>query len=873
MGAKQGDGDSGSGSTAGVEARHAALRDRLIRVAVEARLFGKARKQVKVGRYVVERPLDAGGMGSVYLARDPQLDRPVAIKLLSAGLENDEQMRRRVVREARAMAKLSDPHVAVVFEVGESDGVVFVAMEYLPGPNLRSWLAQEDHEPGAIIALFVQAGRGLAAAHDKGLVHRDFKPDNVVIDEAGRAKVIDFGLARSKEDPLRGTLDPESHPPASGISEQTMTGALAGTPAYMAPEQWLGADADARTDQYSFCVALAEALTGHRPKPIRSTDEAEKAEPAAWTTGVDVPRHVAEAVARGLATNPDKRFASMQELLLALQPAAPRRGRTLIAVAGVAIAVTATTFALTRGGARSCEVRAPALPRPWNDDARVAMRAAFGQTAIVYAQPVADATVAALDDWTASYAAASEDVCNAEGSDVAAACLGQAAAAFSDLVDELDDPGASGVAGALDWVHSLPPPESCLDPQRRPLLALEVSSEARAALYEARRLSASLQTPAATEDMPRRIERGIAASRRAAELATESDPAFIAAAHLIEGHLYLREGDKAESERSLRRAVELAESAGDVRTRVKATIELVYVVGSDRDRTVEALTLADQAQGALESFAAPVTWRAGLLSHRASVVAHARGTEPVEEDAVALQQHALALLEDLLGLDHPATIGAAINVGVYASYGKQPELARTILREALPRADATWGPEHPLTGRLRGTLGMAELRGGNADEAARLLTESLEVRRRALGDDHQQVASARYNLAQAQIRQDDWAGAAAQLAAGVEIRESLVGPEDPSLIPWLYAIGDVEVKRGRFTEARAILERALSLCEFDGAPPRDFARIRFALARATVAHDPAAARVLARSARATFEREGYTTAASEVAEFLETLAP
>jgi len=853
------------------EARHAALRDRLIRVAVEIQLFGKPRNQVKIGRYVVERPLDAGGMGSVYLAHDPQLDRPVAIKLLSAGLENDEQMRRRVVREARAMAKLSDPHVAVVYEVGDSDGAVFVAMEYLPGPNLRSWLSERERTQEAIVELFVQAGRGLAAAHDKGLIHRDFKPDNVVIDEAGRAKVIDFGLARSSEDPLRGTLDPDSRQPYRPSEEQTRTGALAGTPAYMAPEQWLGAEADARTDQYSFCVSLAEALTGQRPRPIRSTDDAEKAEPAAWTMGTDVPRHVADAVTRGLATKPGRRFESMVALLEALQPAPSRRRVTFIAVAALAAAVGAMTWALARDAAHACEVEAPPLPRVWSNDTREVLRVAFGETAIAYAQPVAEATIAALDAWSSSYAVASEDVCNAEGAELTATCLAQLGTAYGQLLDELDDPGASGVAGAVDWTSSLPAPQSCLDPQRRPNLARVVSAEAWQALYEARRLAASLQTPASAGDMPRRIERGVAAARNAAKLAEAADPAFVAAARIVEGHLLLREGDKAGSEQSLRRAIELAESAGDARTRVKAMIELVYVVGSDRDRTVEALTLADQAQGVLESFAAPDAWRAALLSHRASVVAHARGDEPVDEDAVALQRRALELLESRLGSDHPATVGATINLGVYASYAKQPELALETLRAVLPRADAAWGPDHPLAGRLRGTLGMAELRAGDADEAARLLTDSLAVRRRALGDEHQQVASARYNLSQALIQQDDWAGASEQLRAGVAIREKLVGPDDPSLIPWLYAIGSVEVRRTRFAEARTILDRALSLCEFDGAPPIDFAKIRFALAQATVAKDPAAARVLAQSAHATFEREGITKAASEVAEFLESL--
>jgi hypothetical protein len=268
-----------------------------------------ATPQGKVARYVIERELGRGGMGIVLLAHDPQLDRKVAVKLVRKS--EDPTARARLVREARAMARLSHPNVVTIHDVGElPDGEVFLAMEVVDGPTLREALLGAGRpSPSEVVALFAQAGRGLAAAHAVGLVHRDFKPENVLVGPDGRVRVTDFGLARAETEPAAAAL--------------TGAGLVMGTPAYMAPEQHIGVAATDRADQYAFCVALFEALTGERPHAGTSLQEISAAklrdQRKPWPTTSVVPASVRAAIDRGLARDPGHRFPSMAELLAILE--------------------------------------------------------------------------------------------------------------------------------------------------------------------------------------------------------------------------------------------------------------------------------------------------------------------------------------------------------------------------------------------------------------------------------------------------------------------------------------------------------------------------------------------------------------------------
>nr|MBA3393985.1 serine/threonine protein kinase [Deltaproteobacteria bacterium] len=259
-----------------------------------------------IGHFVIREKLGEGGMGTVLAARDADLGRPVALKVVKRGVDHPAY-RARLLREAQVMARLEHPNVLRVYEVGSDRGRLFIAMELVDGVTLAAWLRVQRRPWREVLAMFAQVGAGLAAVHRAGLVHRDFKPDNVLVDREGRARVADFGLARL--DPGTGVASPEL------ALSLTRTGVLLGTPGYMAPEQYLDGNVDARADQFSFCVALAEALRGGRGRPKQLED-------VHWG---DVPRAVREVIARGSSVNAAERFASIDALLAALARAAGHR--------------------------------------------------------------------------------------------------------------------------------------------------------------------------------------------------------------------------------------------------------------------------------------------------------------------------------------------------------------------------------------------------------------------------------------------------------------------------------------------------------------------------------------------------------------------
>ncbi|HEV7557078.1 MAG TPA: protein kinase, partial [Kofleriaceae bacterium] len=289
----------------------------------------------RLGRYQLVRELGAGSMGEVWDARDTELDRFVALKVLRPSV-GDGVARARLVREARAMARLRHPNVITVFDAATIDGRDVIAIERIDGTTLASWLAA-GHARRDVFATLVAAGRGLAAAHAAGIVHRDFKPQNVLVESgaSGRVVVTDFGLARAAGE----TDDAAASVPAFGAldSPLTMTGAVLGTPAYMAPEQLAGDPADERSDQFAFCVTLWEALAGTRPFPGDSIQAIATAMTSAPHGSERVPRRLRPIVARGLDSDPSRRWLSMDALLAALTRAwrRPRRVAIGVACAGV----------------------------------------------------------------------------------------------------------------------------------------------------------------------------------------------------------------------------------------------------------------------------------------------------------------------------------------------------------------------------------------------------------------------------------------------------------------------------------------------------------------------------------------------------------
>jgi WD40 repeat protein/predicted Ser/Thr protein kinase len=315
----------------------ASPRDRSHASTSSSTLTGDLRGSL-IGRFMILRKLGEGGMGQVYAAYDTDLDRKVAIKLLSSNYQSRTAITR-LTREAQGLARLSHPNVVAVYEVGQHRGAVFIAMEYVDGHTLRDYFdSAPERSWQDKLAVLVEAGKGLAAAHDKQLVHRDFKPDNVMVASDGRVRVLDFGLVRGLErerddDPSEG-VDPNEVLRSPADRPLTRTGAIMGTPAYMALEQLEGKRADASTDQFSFCMVVFEALYGSRPfagdtgAAVAARMYAGEVRPRPSKT--EIPRRVHDAIVRGLAAKPSERWPDMPSLLATLQACLERRKRMWI---------------------------------------------------------------------------------------------------------------------------------------------------------------------------------------------------------------------------------------------------------------------------------------------------------------------------------------------------------------------------------------------------------------------------------------------------------------------------------------------------------------------------------------------------------------
>ena len=305
-----------------------------LRTVVHQRVFGDA-DPVRIGRYTVLERVGSGAMGVVYAAYDNDLDRKIAVKVLRTG---GTGTRRRLLREAQALARVSHPAVCQIYEVGEHDGEVFLAMELVPGTSMRDWLEEGARAPERIVSLFIEAARGLSAAHEKGVVHRDVKPDNIIVGEDGHAHVVDFGLAIGVD-----TEVPSPGKVALADDGLTQTGTTLGTPAYMAPEQLGGGAAHPLADQFALCVSLYEALTGLRPFEGMTVEERQATgvlETLRFSKANGVAPKIQRAVLQGLSADPSARHESLSALADALEGSTSKRRWVLGGLAATGMAAT-----------------------------------------------------------------------------------------------------------------------------------------------------------------------------------------------------------------------------------------------------------------------------------------------------------------------------------------------------------------------------------------------------------------------------------------------------------------------------------------------------------------------------------------------------
>jgi len=431
-----------------------------------------------LGRYVLLESVGEGGMGRVFRAYDPKLQREVALKVVRSEVL-DPDARSRMLREARAMAKLTHPNVVAVYDAEESAAAVMLVMEYVSGRTLRDWVRAAEHPWPEILGRFVEAGRGLAAAHAQGLLHRDFKPANVLLAESGAIKVTDFGLAK-----LAPGVDGDRSPGLTsdgrddvGNEVLTRTDTVIGTPRYMAPEQHQPGELGPAVDQYAFCVALWEALHARPPFVASSLEallEQKQRGPPAWSCSA-VPRAIAEAVCRGLAVDPQRRWPSMDALLQALsyEPAKPRR-RAFAAVGVLgALGITAwATHGWIEARTQRCSGARAHLEGIWDEARQRAVEAAIEGTDVAYAGDVAARIVPRLDAYTDAWVTMHTEACGAttvrgeqstELMDLRMACLGRAKVELEAAVRVLEAADAGVVEHAHDVVGGLPQLRRCAD--------------------------------------------------------------------------------------------------------------------------------------------------------------------------------------------------------------------------------------------------------------------------------------------------------------------------------------------------------------------------------------------------------------------------
>jgi tetratricopeptide (TPR) repeat protein len=778
-----------------------------------------------IGRYVVIKRLGAGGMGVVFAAYDPELDRRLALKLLheeSSGGSTASQLHRRLYREAQAMARLNHPNVIAVHDVGEHAGRIYVAMEFIEGTTLGDWCKQRSPSWREIIDVFVQAGRGLAAAHRQGLVHRDFKPDNVMVGDDGRARVLDFGLAR----PTKAAVDRELAPLREQSRDNAMmtrAGAIMGTPAYMAPEQHLGQQAGPAADQFSFCVSLWEALFGERPFggdtlveiTVNVLEGQRRAVPSS-----KVPRWIVRALERGLELEPERRFASMDELLTELERVAARVRNRRIAVAAGAVLVLAGLGVGARQLDRArktaaCETESRRLDELWNDDTRAAVRDAFAKVDADYGTTAANKLMPWLDDWQASWSTTRRETCLvatvAEDVDEEFAgrsddCLDERRVAFATLVDGLVHADATVVQGAIQAAAALPSVADCAERrlvELRPVVPVEQRERVREARQQLARANSLTRQARYDEAMQ------LAEQARDEALELGYSP-LIAEALLQVGQLHVHRGEDQLARELLTAAYVEARKSTVPTVEAMTSNLLVAVVGSHLALTAAGdawASVAEAAVAVVEPEPGPLT--ADRLHNLASVRERAGELKKAND----LIDQELELREQLLGADHP---DLAFSLGVssrLASRLGELEQAATVSQRALDIQERALGPQHPEVAQQVAGLAWIKWAQGDCEAALPLFERAIAIFTASLGPDHPEVASVLAGLGRCQAERGQTDDARAAYERALKLREASVGPEHPDVGVLLDALASLYKDTGEFEQAKQLYERSLAIAE------------------------------------------------------------
>ncbi len=869
------------------------LEYRRIKGMIRSSLFNKPARQTKIGRFAILNHLGEGGMGVVYAAYDDKLDRKVAVKVLRGeATQTDETGRARLLREAQAMARLSHPNIVTVHEVGEHEGSVFVAMEFVRGKSLDAWLEDADtrdaserarddddddddaqgederdargrarakpaHPWREVLQVFRQAGRGLLAAHEAGIVHRDFKPHNALLGDDGTVKVLDFGLARgvahAGTEELVATPLTGREPVRLLDAALTRTGAIMGTPAYMSPEQHLGIPATAASDQFSFCVALYEALYGQLPfacttlaELIKSvTDGKVREQPA----GAAVPSWVRRILLRGLASDIDERFPSMRELLAALErdPSAQRRrwltaAGLVVATAGGSVGVMKLQAAPPPVDTR-CQGVDGELAGIWDDDRRAAARASVLATGVAHAAGTWSNVQDRLDRYATGWIDASVDACedhrDARQSDAVfdlrAACLSSRKASLDALAGVLTKADGGAVDRAVEAAAQLPRLDRCDDlealqravPLPEDPVAARLVKEQRDRLARARMLEVTGKYAEAGE---------LAAASLKLGEQLRYEP-LIAEASLRAGSSWMHAAEPAKADAALTRALWTGLAAGRDEVAAEAVSKHIFVTAGMFSRPKDALALAPLAETLVRRVDARDT-RLDWLYH--NNLALARLNAGAYEDAQLEFDRAIELAREHLADDPTALLTSLNGLALVEGNRGRPGAMARIIREAIEHAERALGPQHPKIGELHFNLGYALRLQGQYEPARAALALAREVAEREFDTRSLFVAVVHNELARVLLLRREFAAAREHVARGVE----LVGDQPSEARRHLLAArGDARVGLGERDEGLAdlVASEALAVQLFGERSPERVESLRWlAAARLRVGQHEAA---------------------------------
>jgi serine/threonine protein kinase/tetratricopeptide (TPR) repeat protein len=787
---------------------------------------------VTLGSFKLVRELGAGGMGVVWEAIDSSLGRRVALKLVRGDRTRSREAVLLLRREAQTMAKLQHPNIAVVYDVDEVDGQLFVAMELLAEGSLRRWLEAGPRSWREIVAAFVAAGRGLAAAHRAGVIHRDFKPDNVLRGTSGEIKVSDFGIAEVG-------IELEREQP------------IAGTPAYMAPEQILGRPLDDRADQFSFCVSLWEALTGQRPfQPASGAVSTMPLLLAQITDGrfsepdadrPSAPGRVLRLVRRGLAADRTERYATIEKLVDALERTTHRR-RAWIAAAGASAAAIATVIAMAMLRSDPEPVAAPPcrgfedqLARTWGASNRRDVRDALATAKVQQASELADRVVAGLDDYARRWVSRAEAACEAtevnkaqtvEVRELRMRCLDSRLVSLRSVVDALAppiDPATAVVA--INPVIGLPALEVCDDVetlQKLPTLPSDPKQRLEIAEIDKQlaKLVTSMQLGHMRESLP--LARDI---KRAADRVGYSPRQ--ARTGVLLGQLESRLG-VGDPDKSLDEALLLADAGRDDDVRFQALIQRMQ-------REVRAAHYADAEKTARAARAvmarvqnAPL--REVDLLHVEATMAWNRGDR---DRALTLRREALTWATRIHPPNETEIAKMNLNLAGTLIGMSRVDEGIAVLDKARPVLESRLGPDHPDLNLIIDMLGNAHYQQGDRAGALPLLERSLHRMEAMYGADNPRVLYPMRNVIMTLGELGKLDEAFALARHGLAIATAKLPPGHPELGEWYANVADVDRSAGRYAAALEGAGKAVELLHASAeADPSEVARAEFLLGQA-----------------------------------------